>query len=1104
MSVACGQITAPAVGLPTSVTVSPGFVPKLVYLFTSLEYAFDTFDGELYHCQMLACNDGTPTLVNDDLKGRWDGFWGASSVVRGSTSLIGGGANFSSTTHMSWTVSFSGSSFSVDFGNVIDPAAWKIGYVVWGGTEVSASLQIVNSPTSTGAQAIAHNLGVAPTYVMTVGGRTGGSSGGVVSIGHTDGTRQGASSWQVNSTVPTAGATICKSYQVTNKCVAIQHRETGAVLVEAGLTSLDATNINLNWTTVTGTNQAFVVAALSGVPTHVGAVTQPAATSDHTTTGITIQPQVVLLQSVGKAASAAVVADGRFTLGVSDATTQFAIGNLDTDGSTTTKTRRCSESVAIFTSTPSTVSASATVDDLGALDDEGFMTLGWTVVEATLRQHLYASWGAELGITPDDGGDPDYEVIIGEETGLNPLRETFRIQETLDAPDTAIMDFESQGSPYTRFTLGQPVFVTENDVRIFGGYVTGVRERGFSGPNGDDLVVEIQATSYEINAQRRVITETFSGGSPAMTLKEALEDLITDYYGDVGVTLHPSQTDGPTLPTLSFERQRGDVVNREIVESVGYLYSIDFANRLRAWAPGDISAPDDYDEDVNPELLTGDIEVEKQLQNGYANKVILVGEGIVVPDHIDSFVGDGAEDTFNLTYKIVGPFPYVSDGAVGYGVVRYTADNSTESIGGLDAPVGFFWEYDPALLTIRRRAAAPANLQAFTIQYHGLFEPSATAEDAGEIATYGLWEHVEHVTTVTDDTSAQELADAILAQKLASKSEIVTLSTRSLGFHPGQTIGIESPLRELTGDFLITQVDSGFQDSGVRLIRRLTAAKSENNDHDWRKVIQQWSQGGTTATSTEGGSTSTTQSGAGLGLHATHHQSGGIDPIKLDDLATPDDNTDLNVSTSRHGLVPKISGSDDYVLTKSGSAAVWAAPTGGGSPAGGDGALVLLQTYTASASASLDITSVIDSTYDTYQFQFQNLVPASNSRLRMLVSTDNGSTWDTSNVYRWTRLTYQGTSTGPTNNEWDWQSANDTLVSGGSYNGTFWLVNPLSSTLNKIMYGQFTVDEGVTVGWVPSSWGGTWRSTTAVNALQVKFVSGNITSGVVRVYGVAK
>lgn len=38
--------------------------------------------------------------------------------------------------------------------------------------------------------------------------------------------------------------------------------------------------------------------------------------------------------------------------------------------------------------------------------------------------------------------------------------------------------------------------------------------------------------------------------------------------------------------------------------------------------------------------------------------------------------------------------------------------------------------------------------------------------------------------------------------------------------------------------------------------------------------------------------------------HATAHQSGGGDAIKLDDLGAPDNNTDLNVSISAHGLCP--------------------------------------------------------------------------------------------------------------------------------------------------------------------------------------------------------
>jgi hypothetical protein len=53
--------------------------------------------------------------------------------------------------------------------------------------------------------------------------------------------------------------------------------------------------------------------------------------------------------------------------------------------------------------------------------------------------------------------------------------------------------------------------------------------------------------------------------------------------------------------------------------------------------------------------------------------------------------------------------------------------------------------------------------------------------------------------------------------------------------------------------------------------------------------------------------------------HAADHQSGGSDPIKLDDLASPDDNTDLNASTSAHGLMAKLSNVGDQAYVGTGS-----------------------------------------------------------------------------------------------------------------------------------------------------------------------------------------
>lgn len=61
--------------------------------------------------------------------------------------------------------------------------------------------------------------------------------------------------------------------------------------------------------------------------------------------------------------------------------------------------------------------------------------------------------------------------------------------------------------------------------------------------------------------------------------------------------------------------------------------------------------------------------------------------------------------------------------------------------------------------------------------------------------------------------------------------------------------------------------------------------------------------------------------------HSGAHVAGGSDAIKIDDLASPDDNTDLDVSASAHGLTPKIPDNTTTFLRGDGT---WAAPGGGG------------------------------------------------------------------------------------------------------------------------------------------------------------------------------
>lgn len=61
--------------------------------------------------------------------------------------------------------------------------------------------------------------------------------------------------------------------------------------------------------------------------------------------------------------------------------------------------------------------------------------------------------------------------------------------------------------------------------------------------------------------------------------------------------------------------------------------------------------------------------------------------------------------------------------------------------------------------------------------------------------------------------------------------------------------------------------------------------------------------------------------------HADSHKNGNYDEIKLDELGVPSDNTNLNATTTRHGLLPKLSGNASQYLNGLGQ---WSVPAGGG------------------------------------------------------------------------------------------------------------------------------------------------------------------------------
>jgi hypothetical protein len=193
------------------------------------------------------------------------------------------------------------------------------------------------------------------------------------------------------------------------------------------------------------------------------------------------------------------------------------------------------------------------------------------------------------------------------------------------------------------------------------------------------------------------------------------------------------------------------------------------------------------------------------------------------------------------------------------------------------------------------------------------------------------------------------------------------------------------------------------------------------------------------------------------------------------------------------------------------------------------GALVLLGTYVAASSSELDIVTrnssdqsgaIFQSDFDEYEVRIANLIPASNGYdFHLQFSTNGGSSYDsTSGHYSWaawrTLTNGSGYAPGASNSTTKislstGNSEITNVTAHGGLCGSYKIVNPLSSTMYK------RVNEGQGGYYLSSTYpdllfttSGSYLQTSAVNAFRIfstqSATTGNIASGTVLVYGVAK
>jgi len=180
------------------------------------------------------------------------------------------------------------------------------------------------------------------------------------------------------------------------------------------------------------------------------------------------------------------------------------------------------------------------------------------------------------------------------------------------------------------------------------------------------------------------------------------------------------------------------------------------------------------------------------------------------------------------------------------------------------------------------------------------------------------------------------------------------------------------------------------------------------------------------------------------------------------------------------------------------------------------GAMTLIATNTISSGvSSSSFTSGIDSTYDTYMFKFINMHAATEyDPFQINFSVDGGSNYNvtkTTTFFRARHNEADNTTGIPYETGQDiaqgtgYQNLtyNNGISNDESTSGTIFLFSPSSTTFVKHFISFNSGLEGG--GYYQNTYvAGYANTTSAINAVAFKMSSGNIDSGVIKMYGITK
>lgn len=461
------------------------------------------------------------------------------------------------------------------------------------------------------------------------------------------------------------------------------------------------------------------------------------------------------------------------------------------------------------------------------------------------------------------------------------------------------------GDGYIPDRLSEIVLYSRDGVTpVFGGIILKRNIRGLV-PIVLPNATECECVDFSVFFDDATVTLSYDAD---VSVEDVIADVVDQVLGDYGLTYTPTVT-GLTMQPFSWVDVVVTTAFKQISDKTGIVFRTSPAKEILAFVPGADAAPlaitDDNLEHFDLNWSDG--------ERLTANTVELFcgpsGPGLVGQE----WMADGIETSWVTDLPAIDPPPIlveVDDGVTpryatvvplgeGDGAFEWDRDTHTLSLGT---------DTLPAAGTILRLGRSPnlpdSPFAYYTVQFP--FKVRVALSPATPPIVYR-----ENRPDCVEYHAGVDLALGILARESAPRRDL-DVATDKDGFLPGQSLTVNTTSRGgLVGTFLVTAVRAHLQNAEVwdyTIPAQESATYQGSNVDQWKAL-------------TNGGST-----GAPATVTAPPVDTSAV---VESDLALSDVTT-ANVSTSKHGFVPKAPGDATKFLNGANPPA-WAVPSGSGS-----------------------------------------------------------------------------------------------------------------------------------------------------------------------------